>query len=623
MGVPKITVGLEWHQRLRTHKLFCNCPSEVGVKPDSYETRYLRISSSELGEHDPAALLEAHRARAFQYGYSPSSACLVELDESPPHLVNEEALRIALKIALMFKMQVLDEVRVMRKVVLDGSNTSGFQRTMLIALGTDDSIIETSNGPVRLATLCLEEESAYIEKSEAREAFYRLDRLGIPLVEVATEPDIHSPEQALEVAEEVGLMLRLTGDVQRGIGTIRQDLNVSVEGGSRQEIKGVQQLELLGDIVRLEAQRQLNLLEIRNELGKRKAKTTGFNPIDVTTAFSETNSSLAKSAISNGHRIMCLLVPGFEGLLGRALQPNRRLGTELADYAQVWAGLGGIIHSDELPAYGISETEVSEIRKLCCEAKPTAFILVLGEEHRARRALTAIHDRLETALKGVPSETRKVNEDGTTSYQRPLPGSARMYPETDLPPIAIKEEMLSELKEKLPPKPSVYLKKLMSLGLTEHMANQMLRSQTLQVFEDAVKSGVEPLFAASCLLNTLPMLRREGANVDSIEDSVLIRGLSMMTEKRVPKDLLSQFIRRLAEGGDVDSSLASIYAGSVGEEEIRSVIREIVNQRIDFVRKKGKESVKPLMGIAMEKLRGKAPGSKINEILEEEVSKVA
>ncbi|TLN16179.1 hypothetical protein FDZ71_06870 [bacterium] len=183
--------------------------------------------------------------------------------------------------------------------------------------------------------------------------------------------------------------------------------------------------------------------------------------------------------------------------------------------------------------------------------------------------------------------------------------------------------MLSELKEKLPPKPSVYLKKLMSLGLTEHMANQMLRSQTLQVFEDAVKSGVEPLFAASCLLNTLPMLRREGANVDSIEDSVLIRGLSMMTEKRVPKDLLSQFIRRLAEGGDVDSSLASIYAGSVGEEEIRSVIREIVNQRIDFVRKKGKESVKPLMGIAMEKLRGKAPGSKINEILEEEVSKVA
>ncbi|TLN16180.1 Glu-tRNA(Gln) amidotransferase subunit GatE, partial [bacterium] len=323
-------------------------------------------------------------------------------------------------------------------VVLDGSNTSGFQRTMLIALGTDDSITETSNGPVRLATLCLEEESAYIEKSEAREAFYRLDRLGIPLVEVATEPDIHSPEQALEVAEEVGLMLRLTGDVQRGIGTIRQDLNVSVEGGSRQEIKGVQELELLGDIVRLEAQRQLNLLEIRNELGKRKAKTTGFNRIDVTTAFSETNSSLAKSAISKGHRIMCLSVPGFEGLLGRALQPNRRLGTELADYARVWAGLGGIIHSDELPAYGISETEVSEIRKLCCEAKPTAFILVLGEEHRARRALTAIHDRLETALKGVPSETRKVNEDGTTSYQRPLPGSARMYPETDLPPIAIK-----------------------------------------------------------------------------------------------------------------------------------------------------------------------------------------
>ncbi|MEM2841938.1 MAG: Glu-tRNA(Gln) amidotransferase GatDE subunit E, partial [Thermoproteota archaeon] len=214
----KVKVGLEWHQRLCSRKLFCHCPSNLNLDPEYWITRKLRISSSELGELDPAAAVEAARSRIFNYGFNRSSACLVELDEAPPFPLNEEALMIVLKMALYFKMMVVDEVRVMRKTVIDGSNTSGFQRTALVALGTPESYIETSEGKVSLKTLCLEEESAFIVEKGGSEVSYKLDRLAIPLVELATAPEIRSPEQAEELAEEVGLMMRLTGDVQRGLG---------------------------------------------------------------------------------------------------------------------------------------------------------------------------------------------------------------------------------------------------------------------------------------------------------------------------------------------------------------------------------------------------------------------
>lgn len=619
---PRITVGLEWHQRLKSHKLFCKCPSEVGVNPEGYETRYLRISSSELGEQDPAALLEAHRARRFRYGYSPSAACLVELDESPPHSINEEALRIALKIALMFKMQIVDEVRVMRKVVLDGSNTTGFQRTMLIAIGTPESVIETSMGKIRLSTLCLEEESAFIEKSETKEAYYRLDRLGIPLVEIATEPDIHSPEQAREVAEEVGLRLRLTGDVQRGLGTIRQDLNISIEGGSRQEIKGLQELELIDKIVRLEACRQLSLLKIKDELLRRNIQIGDFLIFDVTPALMATESPIIKSAISRGERVFCLPAPGFEGILGMELQPNRRFGAELADYARVWGGVEGLIHSDELSVFGISESDAPKIRKLCFIEERSAFILVIGDEKRATAALRAIQERLKMAIQGVPSETRKAEEDGTTSYLRPLPGPARMYPETDLPPIIIEEKLLKEMMKTLPPTPSEYIKKLISLGLNEHMANQIVRSPKLPLFEDAIKAGIEPTLIASCILNLIPMLRRDGIPVDSIPENSLLKALMIVTERKMPKELLPDLLKELTMRMDVEEAINAIHKGRIEEKELRRLLRELVHSRIDFVKQKGKDSIGALMGVAMQQLRGRAAGSDIYRILKEEVEKV-
>lgn len=614
-----LTVGLEWHQRLKTHKLFCDCPSDLGHEPDHSNIRFLRLSSSELGETDAAALLEAQKSRKFEYKYSTDNSCLVELDEAPPHLVNEDALRIVLKVALMFNMKILDEIRVMRKVVLDGSNTSGFQRTMLVAIGTDDSKVQTSAGDVRIRTLCLEEESAFIVSTEEREAIYRLDRLGIPLIELATAPDIHSADQVREIAEEVGLRVRLTGDVQRGIGSIRQDINVSIEGGSRQEIKGVQELKLLGAMVDLESKRQVALLKIRDELSRRKIRPPEFKSVDVTEFLRSSNSSLVQGALKKKHRAMCLPAPGFEGLLGMEISPGRRFGRELAERARAWAGVGGIIHTDELPGYGISEAEVETIRKECGLGSTGAFVMVLADEEVAKRALEAVHKRLVEATVGVPSETRKANEDGTTSYLRPLPGAARMYPETDLPPIVVKAKVIEELKKSLPPTPSQKKDQLVGLGLSEQIALQLVRSPRIEEFESAVSAGATPTIAATAILTIIPTLRREGIDVDSVEDAVYVNGIAEFSKADLPKESLDPFLRELVESGSVQRALDTIKAPTISESEARAVIREIVSEKAEFVKEKGKESVKPLMGLAMEKLRGKLPGTVIHRLLEEEV----
>jgi glutamyl-tRNA(Gln) amidotransferase subunit E len=417
-------------------------------------------------------------------------------------------------------------------------------------------------------------------------------------------------------------MLRLTGDVQRGIGSIRQDINVSVEGGSRQEIKGVQELQLLDKIVELEGLRQTNLLKIRDELRGRKVTLNKPRYVDVTAQLTGSRSSLVQGAIKRGQRALCLPAPGFEGLLGLEIVPGRRFGRELADRARAWAGVGGVIHSDELPAYGIEEAECASIRDACGLRPESAFVMVLAEEARAVRALEAVHDRLREAISGVPSETRRVNEDGTTSYLRPLPGAARMYPETDLPPIVINESMLERARKELPPTPSELRKKLVGLGLSEHVALQLLRSPKLELFESAISGGADPTLSASAILTMLPNLRRDGIDVDSIEEQELAKGLAGFCKLRLPKESLEPFLRELAVKRDAELVLKALQAPGITEAEARAIIRQIVAEKANFVKERGRDSIEPLMGLAMEKLRGAFPGNEVHRILEEEVEAI-
>ena len=495
-------IGLEVHQQLKTQKLFCSCPSQMEEGEGNVKIiRHLHPVLSELGKIDRAALAEFEKGKTFEYFAYHNSNCLVETDEEPPHAMNTQALAIALQISHQLGAKPVDEVHCMRKIVIDGSNTGGFQRTAIVAM---NGVLETDQGRIFIPQIALEEESAGIVERKAGGDVYRLDRLGIPLVEISTAPEIRDGEHAREVAEKIGLLLRATSQVARGIGTIRQDLNISIEGGARVEIKGAQELKLLPLLVEHEVQRQKALLKIITEVKKREKSFVGEIQ-DVTSVFQNTESKLIAKGLQRGEKAFAMGVAHHTGLLGREINPNRRYATELSEYAKT-AGVKGIIHSDEvLGTYDISESETEKIKQQLAVSTGDAFILVVASPGIAQKALEKVAQRLYMLF--IPEETRKANPDGTSSYLRPLPGSARMYPETDVPPILFTTEFLKQIKrgESLEEKQ----KKLQKL-LNPEMAGKILRSPHLPLFEKLVREGIEPMLVAATLENTMIALRREG-----------------------------------------------------------------------------------------------------------------
>jgi glutamyl-tRNA(Gln) amidotransferase subunit E len=620
-----LKVGLEWHQRLNTHKLFCNCPSQVGTFPTKMNVRRrIRASMSELGEFDPAVLVEHVRSRNFTYELNPESACLVELDETPPAPFNTEAVSICLEIALLFKMKPVDEIRCMRKTVIDGSNTTGFQRTMLVAVGTPDSVVETDGGTVGLKTLCLEEESAFIVETGAERAEYRLDRLGIPLVEIATLPQIRIPGQAREVAERVGAVMRSTGKVQRGLGTIRQDINVSIREGARQEIKGVQELDLIPLVVEREVERQVSLLNVGTELRSRGAGVDTDCIVDVSGIFSSTGSKVLKSSLEKQQRVMAARVRGFSGLLGQQVQPGRRFGSELADYARVWGGVDGLFHSDELPGYGVTGEEAAAVSRALGAGAGDGFIIVAGPPTRARAALKGVLWRAALAIKGIPEETRRAMPNGNTAYMRPLPGAARMYPETDVSPFVVTVGLIEGIAASLPPLPEERVEALVSKdGLSRHLAEQLVNAPAFSLYEVIVSNcSADRTMIASVLLNTIPFMRREGLNVENLDEAKLILVFRQVVDASLTKEEVERVLSSLCEepGLGVSPVVEAVRSRRLSEDELREHVRRVIEEHASLIREKGNESLKPLMGVIMKELKGKASGSVIHRILTEEIS---
>ncbi len=609
-----LKAGLEIHQQLDTHKLFCSCPSTLrDDEPDIVVERFQRPVASELGEFDPAALAEFKKGMKYVYQAYSDTTCLVELDEEPPHPPNQEALDIALMVANYMHMHVFPLVQVMRKIVIDGSNTTGFQRTILLA---KNGWIAGPLSRIRISTLCLEEDAARVIQRGKDFVIYRLDRLGIPLIEITTKPDLHSPDEVKKAAERIGLLLRATGKVKRGLGTIRQDINVSIRGGARVEIKGVQRLELIDKYVEYEVLRQKKLLEIREELRNRVPKDFAFQPKDVTEIFRDTQCKFIKNALSRGAHVLGVRLKNMGGLLGKEVQPGRRFGTELSDYAKVHAGVGGILHSDELPAYGISQEEVDAVKKaLGCQGND-AFVLVVNREDKARKALEVVVERIRRAFDGVPEETRGPNGDGTTRYMRPLPGAARMYPETDIPPITISEERIRKIREKLPPLPEERKEDYLKMGLNEQIVELLIKSPHVFLFDKMVKMGADPRFAATLLLNKLKYWRREGLNVDSIPEETLIQ-LAIGFGKEYTKEQLDDIVKLLCQGKGYREALKEV-GGILDEKTVRKVVREVIDEF-----KKSRKELKfgALMGEIMRRLGGRAPGKMVSRILQEELER--
>ncbi|EDY36572.1 glutamyl-tRNA(Gln) amidotransferase, subunit E [Aciduliprofundum boonei T469] len=364
--------GLEIHQQLATKKLFCDCDSKLSDNVIYKFERVLRPTQSEMGEIDKAAIEESLKHRKFIYEATDNS-CLVEADEEPPHDLNREALDVALTVALMLHAKIVDEIYVMRKIVIDGSNTSGFQRTALIAV---DGYIETSFGKVRIPTICLEEEAARKIEEKDDYVVYRLDRLGIPLIEISTAPDMKNGEEVKEVAQKIGYILRATKKVRRGVGTIRQDINLST-GQGRVEIKGASKLNMIPKWVNMEIERQEMLKEIARILQERRAMVDE-KIYDLTEIFEDTESKIIKKMLKKGGKVLGIRLFGYVGVLKN---DKYRLGREFADRVRV-IGIRGLFQSDELPAYGISAEEVEKIRDLMGLGEQDAFVIIAEMEDK-------------------------------------------------------------------------------------------------------------------------------------------------------------------------------------------------------------------------------------------------
>lgn len=618
-----LKAGLEIHQQLDSkEKLFCRCPTLIRDVGDSnFEFfRYLRATESELGEKDRAAVEQTLVRRKYIYK-AYDTTCLIENDEEPPRELNEEALEIALEIAKLFNMKPVDQMHVMRKIVVDGSNTSGFQRTAFLASG---GLIETSNGTCGIESLCLEEEAAQKIEENGDSIVYSLDRLGIPLAEIATAPDIKSPGHAREVAEYIGMVLRSTGRVKRGLGTIRQDVNISIAKGARVEIKGVQALDLIEEIVRREVERQLKLLSIRQQLLEKKAFVCE-EIFDVTGLFADTRSKVLQKGIKKGV-ILAAHLRKFNGFVGKEIQPGRRLGTEFSDRAKT-AGVGGLFHTDELPNYGITEKEVIALRNAMGSGPEDAIVMVADEPEKARLAIGAVITRAKEVLVGVPEETRRAFPDGNTAYMRPLPGADRMYPETDVPQIKISEEYFNSLE--LPELLTERTKRFVTeCGLNQELAEKIAYSKYLSLFENLLEiygkdANVSATLIARTLVGVVPELRRSGVEIDKLSDAHFKGLFEAISTQEIAKEAVQELLTALAKEPalSVEEAISRLGLSAFDPEEIETFIKNLVLERGDFIKEKGPAALGPLMGLVMKEYRGKVDGKILSQMLKTEIDK--
>ena len=624
-----LMVGLELHQQLNTQrKLFCHCPTIIrDDEPDGTFIRRLRPTQSEMGEIDPAALFEFQKKKRFCYEYYNDTTCLVEADEEPPHDLCEDSIDICLTMAKFLQSNPVDEIHPMRKIVIDGSNTTGFQRTTIIANG-GKTIVDGKT--IGIQTICLEEDAArkIADDDKNNMRIYRLDRLGIPLIEVATDPDIRSPEEAQEVALAIGLLLRSTGKVKRGQGTIRQDVNVSIKDGAIIEIKGLQQLDMLAKTVEYEALRQEKLLEIRDTLRNRGITVEKIKDkiTDVSAVFAKSESKVIKKALKSGGTVYAVKLPGFAGLLGIEVQPERRFGTEISDYAKFWGRVGGIFHTDELPKYGISDTDVSEIRKVLKTKDEDAVVLVASSKNRCKDALNAVVNRAREAIRGVPAETRMPLPEGTSKFARPRPGSSRMYPETDVRPVKITENRLTRIKKNMPEtldnKEKRFIKEY---NLSSDLAYQITRSMNLGIFEHIVKeTKVSPTLIAATLENTVVSLHRDQVPTENLQELHFINMFKLVEKNELSSQAIPDVLKHLANNPSlsVAEALAATGLSMVSNDEVAEIIRKIVQDREEFIREQGERSFGGLMGVVMKELGGKVDGKVVKQLLTDEINRL-
>ncbi|MCG3218726.1 MAG: Glu-tRNA(Gln) amidotransferase subunit GatE, partial [Candidatus Heimdallarchaeota archaeon] len=512
------------------------------------------------------------------------------------------------------------------KTIVDGSNVSGFQRTSIIAVGDNNSFIDVKGKKIGVYLACLEEDSAKNIGYEKGSRVFRLDRLGIPLIEIATSPDMTTPSEVTDVASRIGSLLRSTGYVKRGLGTIRQDLNVSITGGSRVEIKGVQELDMLETFVTNEAIRQMRMIELQKELKSRGFTAEHISKIiikDVTANFKSVKHKLIKSSIEKGKKIIGFSLPLFDKLIGLELQPNYRVGTEFSEIAKVAAQAGGIIHSDEISEYGITTETLNQLKTdLKCEDQD-GYAILIGTEIMAQKTVSMIQAVLNLWLNGIPNEVRAPRVDGTSGYLRPLPGGARMYPETDLPPISITSDFIERINAveiEFPEDRLIRLQK--DYNLSSNLSEKLVLDPRLAIFEKIVSNTkVNPVLVATTILETIKSLKRDGFELNLTDDNLLELFSEYETNSLVPSVLLP-LLESFSKSSDKSFKELIILEGltSLDDEQLIQIIDEVFETNAAEISEKGMRVMGLLMGQIMTKSNNRADGKKVSQILKERLS---
>jgi len=616
-----LKVGLEIHQQLDTKKkLFCDC---TPIEEDEFTRKFsrrLRAAKSELGKIDPAALFESTKSKTIIYYTNPTSSCLVEEDEEPPHALDFDAKNIALLISSALESKIFSEIHVMRKTVIDGSNTTGFQRTMLVAQG---GYVEVKGKKVGVQSICLEEDAGKLIKDEGNYRFFNLDRLGVPLVEIALDPVDGDPKFVKDIALTLGRLLRVTKKVMRGIGSIRQDVNISIEGGGVIEVKGVQQLDQLEKIIEFEAKRQHGLKLIADRINQ-----TGFSQIsrdedvfDVTEIMTECNSKIIKKSIEKQDKIFVMKIKKLKGILGFEPYSDVRLGKEIGQLVRFF-GIGGVFHSDELPNYGIEVEDVKRVSEKLNIGKDDAFLIIAGEKISVGFAIDSIINRISLAKDGPPAETRAATQNGDTIFLRPRPGAARMYPETDIPTVKVSEKEIIEIKSKIPKSWEESIKEIeKKYQINKQLAEQIFDSDYFEVFEKICSDKQSPNFVASVLCSTITNLERQGLDSNLLNDQKIRDTFDLLEQGKINKESIDIIFEQIMskKANNVLEALANASITQLTEDELEKILDEIIQKNMEKIKEEQMRALSGLMGIAMKEVRGKASGKIINQKLKDKI----
>ena len=616
--------GLEIHQQLKTEKkLFCNCKTLLrNDKPSGTVLRHMRPTLSELGEYDGTALMEFKTKKNIIYQLYDDTVCTYEMDDTPPFRLNQQALEIALEIALLLNCSIVDEIHISRKQYLDGSIPTGFQRTGIIGV---EGWIPFSNKKIRIIQLGLEEDACREISDIGHKIIFKTDRLSIPLVEVVTYPDIRTPREASEVANLIGRLLRSTGKVRRGLGSIRQDVNVSIKGGTRIELKGISKLQYISNAVANEAVRQKALLDIRDELRLRGITADNFKSEhqDITVNFKKTAYKPWKEMIRNNGKIYGIILRGFAGILDKSTQPGKTFADEIAGRVRVIACLDGmpnIVYSNHFLEFGLSVNEINELEHLFNSKLTDTIVLVWGNEADVTTAINEVKIRAMEATNGVPSETRQVFPDGSNDFERILPGPNRMYPDTDSPPTPICEKILNKIRRTLPESVWDCEKRLKKLGLNEPLIRSLCVSQNLKIFNKIVESfDISPMIVAVTLEEKLKYLRRKDKRVELITDDDLYELFGMLYENKFSKEALPIILEFLSDNPNktVMEAVAELDITYMSVEELQSIIDEIL------IKYSNPGKISPsfdcIMGEVMKKTRYRIDGKFVSDLVKNKI----